>query len=173
MNKVTVSNQGEYLSKCAQTLVACTIFAVGFLWSAQRVAAETPIYRVERNGIVEYSSKPKDPSAKPADLPKLGRWKPESPHVIQLTCSNHGGINCARGADTDGSVICFDSYRDSIQRFAFECSTAKLEIMSISKPDDRGIFTVAIRNNKAVAARKIRVTFAPRRMESAQELAGP
>lgn len=28
-------------------------------------------------------------------------------------CSNHGGVNCSAGPDTDGSVICNDGWKDS------------------------------------------------------------
>lgn len=28
-------------------------------------------------------------------------------------CSGHGGVNCAAGADKDGSVICYDGWRKS------------------------------------------------------------
>lgn len=28
-------------------------------------------------------------------------------------CSGHGGVNCAAGPDSDGSVICNDGWRDS------------------------------------------------------------
>ena len=28
-------------------------------------------------------------------------------------CSGHGGVNCAAGPDTDGSVICYDGWQNS------------------------------------------------------------
>lgn len=28
-------------------------------------------------------------------------------------CSHHGGVDCSAGADSDGSVICSDGWRDS------------------------------------------------------------
>ena len=31
----------------------------------------------------------------------------------QGACSSHGGVNCSAGADSDGSVICVDGWRDS------------------------------------------------------------
>ncbi|MFN8390501.1 MAG: DUF4124 domain-containing protein [Bdellovibrionota bacterium] len=41
-------------------------------------------------------------------------------------CVSHGGIDCTRGADEDGSVVCLDGYRDAVMRFNFECMEARL-----------------------------------------------
>lgn len=35
----------------------------------------------------------------------------------QGACSGHGGVNCAAGPDSDGSVICNDGWRDSSVRY--------------------------------------------------------
>jgi len=51
------------------------------------------------------------------------------------TCSWHGGINCAAGADWDGSAICNDGWKDSSEGFFstaectdnFHCSSSQLE----------------------------------------------
>jgi len=137
------------------------------------VLAETPIYRVERDGKIEYSSVPPQAGAEPAELPKLGRWKLQESAASKNTCVQHGGINCSAGPDKDGSVICFDSFADSVQRYAFECTSAKLELLSISKPDERGIFTVQVRNSKSVASQKTQVMFKPKRMEPGVKLSGP
>src|SRR3989344_8470697 len=39
-------------------------------------------------------------------------------HAVEGTCSWHGGINCAAGADWDGSAICNDGWRDSTERYS-------------------------------------------------------
>lgn len=135
--------------------------------------ADSAVYRVERDGKIEYTTKPTHPEAKPAQLPKLGRWKLETPEIINHTCGAHGGINCARGADKDGSVVCFDGYTDSIQRFAFECTAAKLDVLEVSPLDRHGGFTVTVRNNKSVPAKKTQLTFKPQRMEPGFTLVGP
>lgn len=33
-------------------------------------------------------------------------------------CSSHGGVNCSAGADWDGSVICYDGWRNSTVSYA-------------------------------------------------------
>lgn len=32
---------------------------------------------------------------------------------VTRACMGHGGVNCAAGPDTDGSVICVDGWRNS------------------------------------------------------------
>lgn len=36
-------------------------------------------------------------------------------------CSSHGGVNCAAGADSDGSVICHDGWEDSSVEYYKVC----------------------------------------------------
>lgn len=42
---------------------------------------------------------------------------PNLSFATEGTCSWHGGVKCAAGADWDGSVICTDGWRDSSERF--------------------------------------------------------
>lgn len=36
-------------------------------------------------------------------------------------CSSHGGVYCAVGADSDGSVICNDGWKDSSVSYCAVC----------------------------------------------------
>lgn len=69
---------------------------------------------------------------------------------IPITCRNHGGIDCAKGADTDGSVFCVDGNSDSEQEFSEECSTARIVILSEEIQGDEKV--IAIRNMTGVKA---------------------
>lgn len=37
-------------------------------------------------------------------------------------CSSHGGVSCSSGADSDGSVVCVDGWRESSVNFSSVCS---------------------------------------------------
>lgn len=136
-------------------------------WSAPQ------IYKIERDGKIEFSSTPPEAGATPAALPSIGRWKLDNTKIQSKTCADRGGIDCLAGADSDGSVICRDSFKDSLQRFAFECTTAKLEIVALSEIDSSGGFSVTVRNTRAVAARGSSLTFKPQRFEKGNRLQGP
>jgi hypothetical protein len=131
------------------------------------------IYKIERDGKIEFSSTPPDVSATPAALPSIGRWRLDNPRIESKTCADRGGIDCLAGADVDGSVICRDSFKDSLQRFAFECTTAKLEIVRLSQIDSAGGFSVTVRNTRSVAAKKSALIFKPQRFEKGSKLQGP
>lgn len=84
---------------------------------------------------------------------------------LKQTCGMHGGINCTAGSDKDGSVVCYDGFKDSLQRFNFECSAPKL---LLEKSDlVNGILVAIVRNNSSVDAKDIHV-FA---YQDAQEIA--
>jgi hypothetical protein len=60
-------------------------------------------------------------------------------------CSSHGGVNCSAGADTDGSVICYDGWKNSSVAYSSmeKCggSTASFETVTpvqspVSIPSD-------------------------------------
>jgi hypothetical protein len=119
-------------------------------------------------GIVSYSSKPKAKDAVLANLPPLLREKQdvktlknkaentENRTELQKTqlksCGSHGGINCQAGADSDGSVICYDGFKEASARFRFSCSNSKLTITEVSETKDDGSFQVTVRNESSVKA---------------------
>lgn len=124
-----------------------------------------PVYKSQdRKGVPLYSSKPKAKGAQPAKLPEIARASFDQPKVIGLTCVSHGGINCQTGADSDGSVVCYDGFRDAIQRFAMSCSAAKLSLITESEKNKGGTFSVAVRNNSSVQAHNVKVTVADGRV---------
>lgn len=51
------------------------------------------------------------------------------------TCEQHGGIDCAAGPDTDGSVLCFDGFREAAIPFDIDCLQAKLQVAPITVSD--------------------------------------
>ena len=106
------------------------------------------------DGKLIYSSKAPAKGARPAQLPPIMRGEVKVPTSALESCNKHGGINCQSGADIDGSVICYDGFRDAAARFRFSCNAPKLEITSISDPDKDGGFTVFVRNSRSVQALK-------------------
>ena len=135
--------------------------------------ANAEVYKIEKDGKVTYTSKPPTKNAAPATLPKLGRWEVAQVKAKGVTCDSHGGVNCQLGADSDGSVICTDDFKDSTLRFSFTCSAAKLEIVEISKPTETGEFSVTVRNSKSVVASGASVLFKPEKFEDGSKLDGP
>lgn len=84
------------------------------------------------DGTVHYSTTPPESGAAPAKLPtvrhedldkKIERIRSSTPP----NCESHGGVDCAAGADADGSVICRDGYREAILPFRFSCMEVSLE----------------------------------------------
>ncbi len=121
--------------------------------------AQAQVYRWEdKDGTVHFASKPQDATAKMATLPKITRAEVKIANPRGVTCDKHGGINCQSGADTDGSVICFDGFKDAVARHRFSCNAAKLEIATISDKDPAGAYTVVVRNSKSVAATDVVIT---------------
>jgi hypothetical protein len=94
-------------------------------------SAEGQVYRhVDAAGNVTYSSTPGNGEA-PAELPsiqhenistRINKIKTETPP----NCSKHGGVDCSKPADGDGSVICGDGFRDASLPYALTCLEARL-----------------------------------------------
>lgn len=73
------------------------------------------------------------------------------------SCITHGGINCEKGADKDGSVICADGFTESSALFSMRCSEGKLSIVDI-KPGEFNkkniaTYTLYLRNTGAKAVK--------------------
>ena len=89
------------------------------------------VYRqVDQNGNVTYSTTP-DQNDVPAALPPIQREnigsriekiKEETPP----NCSKHGGVDCSKPADSDGSVVCGDGFREARLPYSLTCLEAKL-----------------------------------------------
>ena len=132
------------------------------------------VYKWEApDGTIHYSTTPPRAGARPAQLPKIMRGEVKATGRKLISCEKHGGINCQAGPDSDGSVVCYDGFRDASPRFRFSCSTAKLEVSDISEVSEAGGFTVFVRNSKAVAATEAAVIFRPGEGKREEKLTGP
>lgn len=119
-----------------------------------------PIYKgPDPSGRVIYSSRSNSPAESPHPLPTLKHGSPKSLPAPPATCLKHGGINCSKGPDSDGSVICYDGFSDAVNRFAISCSGTKLSIVEIKQPDSSGRLLVILRNSRGVAALSPEVTY--------------
>lgn len=117
------------------------------------------IYKwTDKDGIVHYSSKKSKKEAKPAVLPEIMRAEVKIPATALKTCKNHGGIDCSTGADSDGSVICYDGFKGAAARFRFNCNSPKLDITEIMDIDEEGYYKIIVRNSKSVAAENPKMT---------------
>lgn len=86
----------------------------------------------DEEGRTHFSTEPGAAQAKKADLPQLDKEdiderikaiKERTPE----SCEQHGGEDCSRGPDIDGSVICLDGYRDAVLPYRFHCLETRLE----------------------------------------------
>lgn len=165
---------------CAQLLLAQSLFVPIFLATAE------PIYQwIDANGRVHYGNQPHSADVSEAALPELGRENidqkiEEIRDATPENCINRGGVDCSKGSDFDGSVICYDGYRDAILPFRFACVAARLSINSVAivlvagaedseivdlkelnKPNAYSLrnsqITLLIRNDTEIMARKVSV----------------
>lgn len=141
--------------------VSCrSLILVGIL-SLTSLASADSVYRwTDDAGVVHYSSKPVHAGHEPADLPKIMKGDVKLTAATLVSCEPHGGVDCQAGADSDGSVICYDGFKNASPRFRFTCNSPKLELSDVSEPSKQGGFTVFIRNSKTVAAKKPTVSYA-------------
>jgi hypothetical protein len=117
------------------------------------LAISEPIYKkINPDGSVVFSSTPPEAGATPVTLPQIKREPAKKINVVP-TCSNHGGINCDAGSDDDGSVICYDGFRDGTERFSFKCTAARLETLKVLS--ENGEILLVVRNTTGVEAKEV------------------
>jgi len=123
-----------------------------------------PIYiGLDSKGRAVYTSKPNSAGATIVELPAIQREEAvEAKGRALQTCQPHAGIDCAAGQDSDGSVICRDTFRDAAARFADHCIEARLGIGDLVTSGNDGAFKVFIRNSSAVDARAVSVSYRPK-----------
>jgi len=139
-------------------LLLLTIFSI----SSLSVALAEGIYSwTDEKGVTHYSTSPTSEAAKPAELPNIMKADIPIPESTQASCDDHGGVDCSAGPDRDGSVICRDGFRGVRVPFRFTCNAARVQIADISEVDERGQFTVFLRNLESVEAQGLSVTFIP------------
>ena len=123
---------------------------------------------IDSEGNKHYSNSSNNQNSEKADLPKIEKQDIEErieelKSVSNKTCINKGGINCEAKADTDGSVICMDGSKDSIENFRDMCSEVKLstEIYMPNKRSNKMLvrypIVVKVRNNAAIEARNVKI----------------
>lgn len=132
-------------------------FAIRFIPAAvfcfYSVCQAQGIYRsTDNQGKVTYSSKPSGAGSTPARLPKIAKVPMKLEQNAPSTCTLHGGINCAAGADADGSVICFDGHRDAVSRYNFSCRQARVEITEVKEKTPGAEYIVYVRNSTGIQA---------------------
>ncbi len=153
--------------------VSIFLFSIALIAMPGSAVAE-PVYKwTDKQGVSHYSTTPPNPEAKPADLPRITRGDVRLTEVRLETCENHGGIDCQAGPDTDGTVICYDGYRNAAAVYRFNCNSPKLEVSDISDINSKGEFVVSVRNSKSVAAEAPEIMIRPSDLPTAIKLIGP
>lgn len=132
---------------------------VGIIFSALPTLAHTErIYRhVGEDGTVSYSSEQPLPGLAPVELPKIEKKEMRPSQAFIQSCRAHGGTNCQAGADSDGSVICFDGYRKSLAQYDEHCGGTRIQVTEIRRRPSDGAFLVTLRNSRSVAAEKVKI----------------
>ena len=81
---------------------------------------------------VHYSTKPLE-GAESEALPTIERENIDD-RIRKLkdqtppNCGDHGGVDCEKGADEDGSVVCHDGFDGATLRYSVSCSQVKLQL---------------------------------------------
>lgn len=48
--------------------------------------------------------------------------------ITPANCFSHGEIDCSKGADIDGSVICKDGFKEAVMSYNSQCLEVRLEV---------------------------------------------
>lgn len=126
------------------------------------LAFSDPIFHEkDEKGKFIYTNRGTDST--PAKLPTIARYDSKKVRIdIPETCSKHGGIDCRKGGDTDGSIICKDGFRNVDHMYLDACIETRLELLSLSGPEN-DIYEVHLRNLRDMEAIKpsVRLFFTP------------
>ena len=137
--------------------VLISIFALFFSFFSY---AESVYSWKDDKGVTHYSTNPSsNPNAKIKDLPVITKADVKVVKQNFSSCAGHGGIDCQAGADSDGSVICYDGFTGALTNFRSNCNSPKLEINEITEMNSSGSFTVIVRNIKSIEASAPSVTY--------------
>ena len=109
---------------------------------------------VDEHGITHYSSSKDTQKARLAELPPIMRGEVKLTNKKLVSCAQHGGVDCPAGADSDGSVICLDGFKNATTRFRFSCNSPRLKVAELVKAENGNPPRVLIRNSNSVAAEK-------------------
>jgi hypothetical protein len=124
-----------------------------------------PIHRtVDSEGVQEYFAHPKLQAEPAQELPALHRERSIASSrqgiLVPQTCRRHGGVKCSVGADSDGSVICYDGFRDSAQPYSDNCLSARLILTELRHIEGLK-YAVAVRNTAGVPANGVSFSYRP------------
>jgi hypothetical protein len=158
------------------------VFTIACVVCCAEAALAEEIYSwKDESGTVHYSTVPKTNKAKPAVLPEINRENLSDriqaiKSSVPPTCVNHGGVDCNAGRDSDGSVLCIDGFKDSVEPFVFACLEARLKVRDATLTDLDGqtisyrigsptpkantlkYLTITLRNTAAIKAYDISVS---------------
>lgn len=141
----------------------CLVAQAAVIVVALEGFAEAQVYEwTDPRGVRHFSSEKQGDNFKKADLPPLLREKTVKTSIKSSAssvkplhgCAEHGGIDCQAGADSDGSVVCTDGFRDAVARYRFSCSMPKLSVSEVVPANELGSFTIVVRNESGVVATK-------------------
>lgn len=115
------------------TLLCCLV--LGLLTASPAAAGDIYTW-TDENGKVHYSTEP-HADAQKADLPEVRREDLDEKikdikGSTPPNCHKHGGVDCSRGSDSDGSVICLDGFKDSMLPYRFSCLEARLRASELN-----------------------------------------
>jgi hypothetical protein len=114
---------------------------------------------IDAEGVQHFSTSKPDPEAKLAELPEITKERSLRAKASFDSCVDHGGVNCGDGPDVDGSVICYDGYRDSSPRYRFSCYETHLEVLEITQTSVEEPHKIIVRNALSVPAKGVMVSF--------------
>jgi hypothetical protein len=144
---------------------ACyTLLSLLVLVSTSQATPAPAIHRtVNADGVPEYFARPGDQRGAGVNLPPLRRATIDAASRRDLTpatCRGHGGVKCSSGADSDGSVVCYDGFRESAQSFNDNCASARLVLTELRQIE--GVkYAIVLRNTAGVPASGVRFSYKP------------
>ncbi len=162
MDRVKKCNSLALIYRAVKLVLQSVIFI-----AAIKGVAEAQVYEwTDPRGVRHFSSEKQGDNFKKADLPPLLREKTYKKSTKSTAsgvkplhgCAEHGGIDCQAGADSDGSVVCTDGFRDAAARYRFSCSMPKLTVSEVVPANELGSFTIVVRNESGVVATKPIIT---------------
>lgn len=122
------------------------------------LATADNVYRhVDSSGRVTFSTSPQSETDRPEVLPDIKKVNIDGnierlKESLPPTCDSHGGVDCSKPADSDGSVVCRDGFRGAILHHDKFCKEAKLKSGKITYyAGDRQIVREMIRTEPLTA----------------------
>lgn len=150
-----MSSLALHLSAYTPTRLLTLVLSTFIVFHLMGGNAFGEVYRwVDQHGKEHFSTTPVPGAKTPSKLPEIKRenFAERIKQIKENTpqnCESHGGFDCAKGADSDGSVICLDGYRDSVMSFLSLCSEARLRVGKVQFMNGEGK-PLALREKPAI-----------------------